>query len=407
MEKEKGQNLKNSKILKIGFLVSHPIQYHAPLFREIALDSEIEVKVIFFSDKSLKPNLDKKFNKIIKWDIPLLDGYSYEFLPSIGSKDQISFWRPLNYGLKKRLKNEGFDALIIHGYNHINCLRAIFLAKKFGSKIFLRGDSTLNGRNRSPLKLFFKKKLLTWLFSKIDGFLAVGQLNHHYYNHYGVSDDKIFSVPLAVDNRFFQSYVSKARKSRETFRTSLNLDKARAIILFAGKLEKKKNPMDLMEAYIKLSVDGKKEPTPYLVFVGDGDQFQTLEKKAKQKGWNSIRFLGFQNQTKLPAYFDLCDVFVLPSTLEPWGLIVNEVMNAGKPIVVSDRVGCGPDLVEDGVNGCIFPAGNILALNYSLQKILQNPDLASKMGQKSLEKINSWGFREDLVGLKQALHELV
>jgi glycosyltransferase involved in cell wall biosynthesis len=401
------QSKKENKKIKLGFLVSHPIQYQAPLFKEIAKQQGIDFKVLFFSDKSLRPNLDKHFNQIIKWDIPLLDGYAHEFLPSIGSKEQISFWRPFNYGLIKRLKTERFDALIMHGYDHKNCIHAILSAKKLGIKTLMRGESNLISAPRGPLKLFLKMKILKWLFSKIDGFLAIGSLNKDYYINYGVSGNKIIKMPYAVDNRSFQKSISIAQHIREDFRSSLCLEKGRPIILYAGKLQARKHPMDLLEAYIRLSNNDKQEPSPYLLFVGDGEQRQRLEKRAQQTGWSSIRFLGFQNQTQLPAFMELCDVFVLPATHEPWGLIVNEVMNAGKPIIVSDQVGCGPDLIEDGKNGFIFPARNISALTNSLHKTFQNPDLAREMGAKSFEKINSWGFKEDIAGLRKALEKII
>ena len=119
--------------------------------------------------------------------------------------------------------------------------------------------------------------------------------------------------------------------------------------------------------------------------------------------WNSIKFLGFKNQTELPGYYDLCDVLVLPSVFEPWGLVINEVMNAGRAVVVSDQVGCGPDLVRPGENGLIFPAGDIAGLRQALLDLTGDPRKCRAMGRKSLEIINRWGFEEDVAGLKQAL----
>lgn len=390
-------------MVKLAVLTSHPIQYQAPLFREIAQQPDIDLKVFFLSDVSIKEYKDKGFGRTIKWDVPLLEGYNHEFLPACGSRDKISFFRPFNHGLGKRLKEENFDALWVHGYANQNCIRAIITANKLGVKIFNRGESNLNSGTKHPLKLFIKNIFLKWLFKKCDGFLSIGSLNKAYYRHYGVSEGKIFDAPYSVDNRFFQKLTESFRNDRESFRSSLGLQPDRPVILFAGKLMARKHPMDLLEAYIRLSNTGNEEPRPYLLLIGDGEEMDRLKKRAKQTGWNSIKFLGFQNQSKIPAFFDLCDVFVLPSTWEPWGLVVNEVMNAGKPVIVSDQVGCAPDLVKDGENGFIFPARDIGALKKALENTLTNPEKIAQMGSYSLKKINSWGFEEDIKGLRKAL----
>ena len=157
-------------------------------------------------------------------------------------------------------------------------------------------------------------------------------------------------MPYAVDNEFFRTAAERARPHRERLRAELGLQPGRAVILFASKMQPHKRAADLLEAYARLSPDTAAEPAAYLVFAGDGEERARLERRARALKWDSIRFIGFRNQSELPALYDLCDVFVLPSEHEPWGLVVNEAMNAGKPVIVSDRVGAGPDLVEDGVN---------------------------------------------------------
>jgi glycosyltransferase involved in cell wall biosynthesis len=144
-----------------------------------------------------------------------------------------------------------------------------------------------------------------------------------------------------------------------------------------------------------------------LLFVGDGEERRRLEERVRRLGWRSVLFLGFKNQSELPRYYDLCDVFVLPSEKEPWGLVVNEAMNAAKPVVVSDRVGCAPDLVRDGVNGFVFPAGDIGALAERLRRLTEDPELARRMGEESLRIIDKWNFDADVQGLLEALDYVV
>jgi glycosyltransferase involved in cell wall biosynthesis len=146
------------------------------------------------------------------------------------------------------------------------------------------------------------------------------------------------------------------------------------------------------------------EPAPYLVIVGDGEQRPTLEQQASATGLSdSIRFCGFRNQSELPRFFDLCSAFVLPSLHEPWGLIVNEVMNAARPVIVTNDVGAAPDLVQNGVNGAVYPAGDIEALAAALRETLETPGRAEAMGNQSAARIAQWGFDQDIKGLRQAL----
>lgn len=392
---------------RLACLVSHPIQYQAPLFRYIAQQPEVDLTVFFLSDCSVRGYEDHGFGTQVKWDISLLEGYNHIFLPCIGRSDRLSFWRPFTYTLGRHLRTGLFDALWIHGYAHQVCLRALFLAKRLGIKVLLRGESNLISHRRSRLKLQFKRAVLPWFFKMVDGFLAIGSLNQTYYEHYGVPKAQIFWMPYAVDNDFFRKKADEARIRREELRRELRLKQDRPVILFASKFQRRKRPGDLLEAYIHLSPDKTQEPWPYLVYVGDGEERLALEARVRKLSWTSIRFLGFKNQSELPRYYDLSDAFVLPSEYEPWGLVVNEVMNAGKPVIVSDQVGCGPDLVKDGRNGFIFPVGDIKTLSYRLHQLTVNRELAKTMGQESLKRIATWSFGEDLAGLLHALKNVL
>jgi glycosyltransferase involved in cell wall biosynthesis len=213
-------------------------------------------------------------------------------------------------------------------------------------------------------------------------------------------------MPYAVDNNYFQSRAEEARKSRAALQEELKLDPLRPVILFASKLQPRKRCGDLLEAYKNLlSLPGHRVQ-PYLVIVGDGEERAALEKQAADAGLDGVRFCGFRNQSELPRFFDLATVFVLPSRHEPWGLIVNEVMNAGRAVIVSDEVGCQPDLVEDGVEGFVFPAGNVAALTDALRKVLATPETAVAMGELGLAKIQGWNFEEDVRGLRGAIAQV-
>lgn len=399
----KGTVLIANRPYRVAYLVSHPIQYQAPLLRYIVAHSEIELTAFFLSDFSLKSYQDEGFGTAVEWDVPLLEGYPSQVLPALGDNQRLTPLRPFVYGLARSLKRGGFDALWLHGYAHQANLRALFVAKSLGMKVFLRTDSQLASSTSHPLKGWIKTRLLRRLFRSVDGFLVAGSLNRDYFGHYGAPEAKMFLLPFAVDNEFFQQKAALARPERERLRAELGLSPGRPIILFASKFLRRKRAGDLLEAYRQMSADGREEPRPYLLFVGDGEQKSALEAQALALGWSSIHFLGFKNQKELPPLFDLCDVFVLPADSEPWGLIVNEVMNAAKPVVITEEVGAAPDLVCDGENGYVVPVGDIAALASRLQEITDDPNKARRMGERSLQIIQEWGFQQDLVGLQQAL----
>jgi glycosyltransferase involved in cell wall biosynthesis len=389
--------------VRLAYLVTHPIQYQAPLLRRIAGEPGIDLTVFFCSDFSLRSYLDPDFGKFIAWDVPLTEGYPYKILPALGRHDRLSFWRPFNYGLARRLDQGNFEVLWVHGYNRWFHWLAIAWAKIRGLQVLVRDEATPLSASRHKLKRLAKGLFFFLLRNVVDGFLAIGSLNAQYYRSYGISPNRIFSVPYAVDNDFFGDQARAAAAHRELLRGELGLTPGRPVILFASKLSVIKGGADLLEAYIRMSPDQVREPTPYLLFVGEGDQRQILEARARALNWSSIKFLGFKNQTELPRYYDLCDVLVLPSVFEPWGLVINEVMNAGRAVVVSDQVGCGPDLVRPGENGEVFKAGDIAGLSLALNKVVSNQAKCRALGQRSLEIISKWGIEEDVAGLKQAL----
>ncbi|WP_454064897.1 glycosyltransferase family 4 protein [Candidatus Nitrospira salsa] len=393
-----------SRVFRVAYLVSHPIQYQAPLLRSLTQQQEIDLTVLFLSDFSTRHYFDRGFGSDMKWDIPLLDGYHSRFLPVLGGGQQVTFWRPFVYGLSRYLREKPFDALWMHGYAHQANLRALAIAKQLGIKTLLRGESHLSSHQRSSAKEWLRCRILPKLFNSIDGFLSIGTLNHDYYVHYGVSPNKIFPMPYAVDNVFFREEIQKINSKRETFRQGLGLEPGHAVILFVSKFQSRKRPMDLLLAYARLLEEMTKgEPEPYLLFVGDGEEGPELKKSIVEYGLTKAKLIGFKNQTELPRFYDLCDVFVLPSEHEPWGLVVNEVMNAGKPVIVSDQVGAGSDLVQDGVNGYIIKVGDVSTLARRIDAVLSNPGLAKEMGRESRRRISGWSFNADACGLVRAL----
>ena len=396
-----------TKKVRIAYLVSHPIQYQAPLLRRIAQEPDIDLTVFFGSDFSTRQYQDKGFGVNVAWDLPLLNGYSYEFLPKLRDTGVTGPFSPLNYGILSRLRGRNSDAafevLWVHGYSTVNAVHGMLAAKALGIPVLVRAESWLKDRERSGLKLAAKQLFFKALKRFVDGVLPIGTLNAAYWRQYLGEEFPQSLTPYAVDNVFFQQRSQEAQTMRGELQAELQLDPSRPVILFASKMQSRKRCEDLVEAYKRLSPSPGVEPHPYLVIVGDGEERAAVELRAAESGLHGIRFCGFRNQSELPRFFDIATVFVLPSRHEPWGLIVNEVMNAGRAVIVSDDVGCAPDLIRDGVEGCIFPAGDIEALAAALRRVLATPETAILMGQRGLERIRMWSFEEDVRGLREAI----
>jgi glycosyltransferase involved in cell wall biosynthesis len=397
--------------VRLAYLVSHPIQYQAPLLRRIAQEPDIDLTVLFGSDFSVRGYRDAGFGVGVKWDVPLLDGYKHVFLPKLRDGQDVSFATPMNRGILSQLRgrngDSAFDALWVHGYASVNSIHGMIAAKALGIPVLLRAESWLRDRGRSGLKLAIKNAFFAGLKLMVDGVLPIGTVNSEYWRHYFGDDIPQFPMPYAVDNSYFSRRAQEAEASRASLQAELCLDPSRPVILFASKLQTRKHCDHLIDAYARLSPAPGVEPHPYLVIVGDGEERAALERQAAAIGFSSIRFCGFRNQSDLPRFFDLSTVFVLPSRHEPWGLIVNEVMNAARPAIVSDDVGSAFDLIDDGVNGCIYPVGDLSALEDALRRVLDTPGVAEAMGRRAFERIQSWSFEEDIQGLRQALATVV
>jgi glycosyltransferase involved in cell wall biosynthesis len=403
---EMGSRLK--KKVRLAYLVSHPIQYQAPLLRRIAQEPDIDLTVFFGSDFSLRSYQDEGFGVDVKWDVPLLEGYRSEFLPAIRDDGTQTVTTPLNYGIFSALRGgaaPGIDVLWVHGYAMVNALHGMLAAKSLGIPVLLRGDMWLRDRPRSSPKLILKKAFFQLLRNLVNGVLTVGTLNEEYWRHYLGDEIPLFFMPYAVDNEYFQQRSLEAMTKREELRRKLSIEEGRPVILFASKLQRRKHCSDLLDAY-RILIGKMSGSLPYLVIVGDGEERVALEEQVRTNGLTDVRFCGFRNQSELPGFFEISSVFVLPARHEPWGLVVNEAMNAGRAVIVSDDVGCHPDLITDGVEGFVFPVGDVNALAEALQSVLATPETAVRMGQSALERIRTWSFEEDVLALRKAIAQL-
>lgn len=386
--------------IRLAVVATHPIQYYAPWFRHLSRD--LEIKVFYLWDFGVTEQIDHGFGKTIQWDVPLLSGYEYEFVPNTSRKPGTHHFRGLkNPNLKQRIASYDPTAVLFMGYNYESFYRLLSSWTDNRVPLLLRGDSHRLLR-RKGLTERFRRRFIKKVFKHFSAFLYVGKANQTYYQYHGIPSSKLFFAPHAVDNDYFTSGKDDAEKSASAWRRELGIPPNHAVVMFVGKFEEKKRPRDLLEAFVSANLQDAT-----LLFVGSG----ALDTELRSLGLKhpNICFASFQNQSMMPRTYAAADLLVLPSygPRETWGLAVNEAMCLSRPVIVSDHVGCAQDLVTPHENGLIFRAGDIPDLVTCLRTSLRNRDQLRDWGRRSREVIERYNYRETTKGLKEALSEVL
>jgi glycosyltransferase involved in cell wall biosynthesis len=346
----------------------------------------IELNVYYTWGQSKSKSFDKKFNRDIQWDIPLLSGYPYEFLNNTSKKPgDDHFFGIVCPTLIKRIEDWNPTHILVFGWNyqaHLNVLRHF----KGRCKIWFRGDSTLLDESLG-LRKIFRRLFLTWVYRHIDKALYVGTNNRNYYLKHGLKNHQLIYAPHAIDNSRF-SNERNLKSEVETYRNELGYTDKDFVILFCGKFEPKKNPLILAKALKNIN-----NPNIKGLFIGSGQL--ELELKELAKNIDNIRFLPFQNQKSMPVIYRLGDVLCLPSSGpgETWGLVVNEAMACGKPVIISNKVGCAIDLVNNS-SGIIFKADDLKSLQAAIIKTFIKKKEAFYDPDKIKTHIANWSFNK-------------
>jgi glycosyltransferase involved in cell wall biosynthesis len=394
--------------LKLAIISTHPIQYYAPLFQALAGEKDLNLKVFYtWGTAVLEDKFDPDFGKVIQWDIPLLEGYDYHFTKNTAKiPGSASFNGIFTPDLIEEVSNFSPDAILVYGYayqGHLKLMRH-FKGKK---PIWFRGDSTLLDEDFGWRK-YVKRIYLYWVYQHIDQALYVGKNNKAYFERFGVKKTQLHFVPHSIDNGRFGI---DRKKEADELRKTLGIKANEILVLFAGKLEEKKNPLLLLNTLKRIGRDDV-----HLLFVGNGElegelKVESLKWKvesgkfnaesSKLKVQNNIHFMDFQNQSMMPMIYQSCDLFCLPSKGpgETWGLAVNEAMASGKAVIVSDKVGCAVDLIEDFQNGYTFKSEDEEDLFKKLNCLLDKGTLI-EMGKKSFEKIKDWSLQKQVENIR-------
>lgn len=381
------------RTIRLAALFSHPIQYFVPAFRELATREEIDLTVYYCSQQGIVEATDTGFGTDFAWDVPLLEGYEHRFLDNHSPFSRGSvFFDNINPGVVSVLRRADFDVIYVNGYTSLTNWFAFIGSELFNVPILFRGASTLDNPP-APVFRQFKRTVLRTLFSRIEAFAAVGTRNREYFRGFGVPPEAIVLVPNSVDNEFFQHAGSKL-PPKQQLQAELGIGPG-PVTLFVGKLVRHKRPESLLRAFDRATDTNEGS----LVFVGDGEKRSDLERTVAQLGRSdNVHFTGFVNQSELPKYYKAADVFVLPSSRETWGLVINEAMNFSLPVVATDAVGAVPDLVDED-NGRVVATDDVDALAEVLKTLLDSEQLRERLGEESSRRIESWGIEETADGI--------
>jgi glycosyltransferase involved in cell wall biosynthesis len=379
---------------KLAIISTHPIQYQVPLFKNLEKIG-VNAKVFFASKHGHSSNkIDPEFLEKIKWDISsnMLKGYKSKF--SKIQKYNINDFRLNYHKIEQEFIQENFDYVLILGWNNLHYLRAIYFAIKNNIKIILRVETNLKS-TKNFFKRCIKNIILKFFFQKISYFLSIGKLNRKFYLYHGVKNKKIFPAPYFVDNKFFLFKFNK-----KTLKKKLHFENKK-IVLFVGKLIKRKNPFEFLE----LSKLYKKNLDIHFIMIGDGFLKNKCSDFIKSNNLQNVSIVGFVNQKELREYYKISNLMILPSFYETWGLTINEAFASNTPVICTDNCGCSSDLVENGKTGFIYKSGDLDGLYKKTKLILNDKKLSSLMTKNIKKKIKNYSLNYTTESISKILHE--
>ncbi len=379
--------------IKVAFVISHPIQYYVPILAELTRRGNIALKVFYTWGEDSISKFDPGFNRVVQWDIPLLEGYEFEFLENIATDKGTHHFNGIdNPNIINRINEFAPDKIVVFGWSFKSHLKVL---RYFKDKvpIYFRGDSHLLNKH-SFVKDILRRAYLRWVYSHIDYAISVGTNNKEYYRWAGLKDKNILFAPHAIDEKIFLKNITVHETEAIALREKLSIPHNHVVFIYTGKFEYRKNLNVLVDA--KINLKGK---NCTLLMVGNGPDEVQLKSKCKVD--NDIHFIEFINQSKMPMIYKTADVFVLPSISETWGLGINEAMNCGLAVLASNKVGSAVDLVKE--NGFIFEYSNANDLSDKMLYFIENKAKLEEMKRKSLSIIKEWSMDELVQKLENIL----
>jgi glycosyltransferase involved in cell wall biosynthesis len=381
-------------------VITHPVQYIAPTLRLLAKRPEIDLVVAYCTLPDSESALDPDFGVKVEWDVPLLEGYSWVKIPNISPQPGLGkFFGLVNPGLWKTIRAGRFDVVLnLTSYMYASFWITLAAARSRAIPLVLAIDATqiapLDGKK---WKLMVKKFLWPRLYALANVMVVPSTGGVLLMRSLGIRAERIVRTAHSVDNDWWIDQAS--RVDRDDVRAGWGIPPYAQVVLFCGKLQPWKRPQDALRAFGRSGVKGS-----YLVFAGDGPLRTSLEAEAATLGISEfVRFLGFVNQSKLPAVYRSSDLLVLPSEYEAFGLVVNEAMLCGCVVAISDRVGARLDLVFEGTTGFVFPVRNLEVMAALLRDLLRAPDQMKRVAEAAREQVKAWSPERNVEGLIEAI----
>ncbi|MGG3571834.1 glycosyltransferase family 4 protein [Bacillus gobiensis] len=359
--------------MNIGIFTSIRSPYRKLQLEEFAKNKEYNISVYYTEENYIGR----------AWNVSNVVGVKESSLPRINIvKNKIY----VSIGMIKAIKEN--DLIVLGGYEKITYMFLSILAKLYKKKSFLLYDGISPKRvNTSENKIKLRMKKI--VVENSSAIFANGKSGKAYFvKKFNYPTHKIFNQFLTVDVEKIQDLSENREKLRKIYRDRLNIGNEKKVILYSGRLIKRKNVDKVITAIAEL----KNKDEIVFVVLGDGEEnnhISTLSKDLKV----CLRITGFiPDQEELFKHYFVGDVLILPSYNEPWGLVINEAMAASLPVIASDEVGASLDLVRNGENGYIVKAGNIEDLTDKIEKLLLH-NIDNRFGRISKEIIKEWTFK--------------
>ena len=382
-------------------ICAHPVQYMAPILRLLAAHPGLDFQVAYCSLQGAEAFHDPEFNTTVKWDVPLLDGYAWQEVPNRGwqGTESGSFFGLYNPGLWKIIREGNFDAVLSFTGYVCATFWIAYLAAKLSRSAFLFGTDawTLASRDSKSWKVLFKRVFWPWLYSLASQVIVPSSASRDLMIALRIPPERITVTPYSVDNEWWKR--QSGLVDRNAVRSRWQAGAESRVILFCAKLQPWKRPVDLLQAFAKADLDNA-----LLVYAGEGPLRGQLEAQAGSLGIaEKVKFLGFLNQSQLPAIYAASDLLVLPSEYEPFAVVVNEASCCGCAVAASDHVGAARDLILPIDPDLIYPCGDIAALTRLLQKVVSDPRGLAERGQAARRHMESWRPQKNISATFEAI----
>ena len=387
----------NQKKYKLAIVAPTCFYYQTPLFHALAAHERFDLTVYFCSDEGLSgKDVKIAYGSQKTWGVEngLLEGYRSKLLKNYSPKG--SYLKSLvglaNFGIWRELSRERPDAVVVMSWMNPTWWLTVFACIRLKIPVlFMTDANVLAEQFKSKWKSWIKKTVLgKFLFPLASGFLCAGSANRRFFGYYGVPEHKMVEFAYSWGYDALVQEFDSLKDQKMELRSHYGLPTDSFLILYCGRLSQEKGTVELMKAFEMVQ-----HPKKALMFVGDGRLLKWMQDYTSQHELKSVYFMGFRDRTEIGKFYTMADLLILPSQRETWGIVVSEALSFSLPVIVSDQVGAGIDLVHHNENGFVFPAGDVNAMADRIFEAMDSSEEEiSAMGARSGERIQQWMGRD-------------